>query len=237
MSKRETEKERKRNRGKKERGCLSFAHWCYPTTAVTLFPIHPKPNNRAAKPKYPCAAAKKAAEKAAKYGAGESGESGESGAAGGDLCKPKKVKVRGRGFGQSPFLQFSACVKRVRAGGMARTDGLWRTREVGRNGKSERELEASERATRSLFRMRAVASKNNSLFPPPLSFPLTLSLSTPRDIITIKTTEVPPAEGEEVRGRQVSAKKREEERALVFEETERESCISSSSFSPLFLIP
>jgi hypothetical protein len=126
--------EKWRKRGKKERGCLSFAYWCHPTTAVTLFPIHPKPNNRASKPKYPCAAAKKAAEKAAKYGAGESGESGESGAAGGDLCKPKKVKVRGRGFGQSPFLQFSVCAKRARAGGMTRTDGLLPTREVGGNG-------------------------------------------------------------------------------------------------------
>ena len=179
MSKRETEKESKRNRGKKERGCLSFAHWCYPTTAVTLFPIHPKPNNRAAKPKYPCAAAKKAAEKAAKYGAGESGESGESGAAGGDLCKPKKVKVRGRGFGQSPFLQFSACVKRVKARGMARTDGLLLTREVGRNGKSERELEASERATRSLsFACAQWCRKTTHSFPP-LFLSLSLYLSQP----------------------------------------------------------
>ena len=51
------------------------------------------PKTIAAKKKYKCAAEKKAAMEAKKFGAGESGESGEA-ASGANLCKPKKVKVR-----------------------------------------------------------------------------------------------------------------------------------------------
>ena len=99
--------------------------------------------NSAAKKKYACPAEKKAAMAAKKGGAGESGESGEGGA---DLCKPKKVKVRGLGG----FFCAVIYMWRVRA----RTRGharmmVFAHARGGGEGKSERELgsRASERAT------------------------------------------------------------------------------------------